>query len=110
MENTPFYVREFLNLPNESAGAYIIASVDNDCDGKDKHCWHNASFDISDCNRVISLYFGMSSYKERKNSFHKIELLIDTLIDFREAMKEETKTLKRHAKDRREREVRSSSD
>jgi hypothetical protein len=38
---------------------------------------------ISDCINEINLEFSVSSYEVRENSLHKIETLIDALVQFR---------------------------
>ena len=38
---------------------------------------------ISDCINEINLEFSVSSYDRRENSLHKIETLIDALVEFR---------------------------
>lgn len=71
--------RKFLN--KKTGLAAIEAYIDLDkFDGG-----INASFDMSDCNRKISLDFYIYDYKEKSinDKLNKVELLIDELLDFR---------------------------
>jgi hypothetical protein len=82
-----FYRRTFLNRRGFNAGAYLIAEVElrPGRDGTDVH----ASFDVADCNRLVSLDFYVSSHdgpRERANVVHKARLLRDTLIAFTEQL------------------------
>lgn len=78
-----YEIREFLNLPGSHAGAYIIANVE---DTKGERGYPYLSLTISDCSRQIHLAFDLDSSEARRNDFHKIDLLINTLTDFRQAM------------------------
>ena len=80
-----FYRRSFLNRRGYNAGAYVIAEVElvASRDGTDVQ----ASVDIADCNRLVSLDFYVDCLDgagARGNALHKARLLRDTLIVFTE--------------------------
>jgi hypothetical protein len=85
-------IRKFLNKPGYHAGAYVLAEVDDSTKHKKgKHGWPYVHVDLTlaDCNRVVSFDFDLSSARQRANSLHKIDLLVDCLIQFREALRAE---------------------
>ena len=72
-----YYVREFLNLPGHNAGAYVLAEVVEEIT-EDNRRYTSATLDIADCNRKVSL--DLSTHpQERESTFHKLDLLIETL-------------------------------
>lgn len=78
------YVRKFLNSPGTHAGAYIIAKVTS-CSQDKKDGYINRAYcqlDLADCSRVISLDFGVGD----PSSLRKLDVLVDTLVRFREAL------------------------
>lgn len=85
-------IRKFLNKPGYHAGAYVLAEVeDSTKHKKGKHGWPYVHVDLTlaDCSRVVSFDFNLSSARDRANSLHKIDLLVDSLIQFRDALQAE---------------------
>lgn len=85
-------IRKFLNKPGFHAGAYVLAEVeDSTKHKKGKHGWPYVHVDLTlaDCSRVVSFDFDLSSAKDRANSLHKINVLVESLIQFREALRAE---------------------
>lgn len=85
-------IRKFLNKPGYHAGAYVLAEVeDSRKHKKRKHGWPYVHVDLTlaDCSRVVSFDFDLSSARRRANSLHKIDLLVDSLIQFRDALRAE---------------------
>lgn len=85
-------IRKFLNNRGYHAGAYVLAEVEDSTNHKKgKHGWPYVQVDLTlaDCSRVVSFDFDLSTAGHRANSFHKIDLMIDTLIRFREALRAE---------------------
>lgn len=85
-------IRRFLNRVDHEAGAYVIATAP-DSSTCPKSCEHNPwdpcrTFEvtISDCYRRITLDSSIDTAGERRNSHHKIEALIDSLEQFRDAL------------------------
>lgn len=73
------FVREFLNKPGFESTGFVFTEVTED------ETW--LSLTIGDCSRQISLTFNLGSEGASDNSFYKIDLLIDTLKQFRKAAK-----------------------
>ena len=85
-------IRKFLNRPGYHAGAYVLAEVeDSTKHDKGKHGWPYVHVDLTlaDCNRVVSFDFDLSSARQRANSLNKIDILVDTLIEFRDSLRAE---------------------
>lgn len=85
-------IRKFLNKPGFHAGAYVLAEVeDSRKHKKGKHRWPYVHVDLTlaDCSRVVSFDFDLSSARQRANSLHKINVLVDSLTQFRDALRAE---------------------
>lgn len=92
--------REFLNLPGFHEGAYVVAYIENTSERELEPCDYGDGYSnphprmllqIADCDRRIDLEFEIHSAHRRQNSFHKIQVLIDALEDFKAGMAEEAK-------------------
>ncbi|HJR45295.1 MAG TPA: hypothetical protein VJ927_06790 [Actinomycetota bacterium] len=84
--------RRFLNVLGYNAGAYILAVVeDSSRHVKGKHGWPYAEIDltIADCDRAVSFDFDLSTRGARRNSLRKIDIMIETLKAFRDALADE---------------------
>lgn len=79
-----FYRRRFLNRPKFQSGAHVIAEVERQVYNGNVDYYHTLR--ISDCNRVVSFDLSDSSSAERRNALFKLDTLISTLEDFREAV------------------------
>jgi hypothetical protein len=95
-------VRDFLNLPGFHAGAYIQAYVEDTSDrGLDEHAGDTYNprprilLEIADCSERIDLEFEIYNALNRKNSFHKIDTLIEGLQRFRAGLAAESTEYKR---------------
>ena len=87
-------VRRFLNVLGYNAGAYILAVVEDSSKHQERpDSWPFVEIDLTlaDCGRVVSFDFDLNSRGSRRNSLRKIDIMIDTLTAFREALKEEAK-------------------
>lgn len=86
-------VRRFLNRPGHHGGAYVIAVVPDSSSCTDQGCDHRWCSDpelaISDCDRVIRLEFSRHDASARRNSLHKLDVLLDALTRFRAALESE---------------------
>lgn len=96
--------REFLNLPGFHADAYVVAYVEDTEEReiqKSYSTWRNPEprliLEISDCSNRISLEFELDNALNRKNSFHKIDTLIEVLTEFRAGLAAESPLVKRRA-------------
>ena len=87
-----FRKRRFLNTLGYNAGAYILAVVEDSSNhDQDEHGWPFVDIDLTlgDCGRIVSFDFDLSTRGARRNSLRKIDILIDTLVAFRGALREE---------------------
>lgn len=85
-------IRKFLNKHGFHAGAYVLAEVeDSRKHTKGEHRWPYVHVDLTlaDCSRVVSFDFDLSSARQRANSLHKINVLVDSLTQFRDALRAE---------------------
>jgi hypothetical protein len=84
------HIRRFLNRRGFHAGAFIQAVVPDSTTCREAGCQHRWCVDpvlrISDCYRVASFDFDLDTPGARQNSLYKIDVLIETLIQFREAL------------------------
>lgn len=83
-----YYRRTFLNRPGHHASAFIYATV-SCTKADDQEC---ASFEltIGDCYRSISLSIDAYSQEAATNSLYKLDTLIETLTEYREAFRHES--------------------
>jgi hypothetical protein len=65
-----------------------LAEVESSDKGKER--FGNYLLTIADCRRSIRLEFFLGTEENRRRSLKKINLLIDTLIRFRDALKRES--------------------
>lgn len=88
-----FSKREFLNLPGHHSMANIVASITNEREENIEkgERWIDIHLGIADCNRTISLAIDYYSKEDRDNALHKVDTLINTLTEFREALEKELK-------------------
>lgn len=85
-------IRKFLNRPGYHAGAYVLAEVEDSTKhkkGKHGGPYVHVDLTLADCSRVVSFDFDLSSAKQRANSLHKINVLVDSLTQFRDALRAE---------------------
>lgn len=90
-DKTVFKKRKFLN----KNGYYSMAAI---CASIDISTWKNSEggvvtsiypeISIADCSRKITLDFDINTKGSRKNSFYKLNLLIDTLTEMRDKLEE----------------------
>lgn len=82
-----FYRREFLNQPGHHTTGHILAYIEKT--EPTKHWSGSIEFTLADCSRQISLSFDIDDEADRANSLHKLDLLIDSLQQFKKAFEEE---------------------
>jgi len=82
-----FHKRTFLNPISTGHTSFIDALVETSYNGSDKLI--NCLLTIADCKRLIRLEFLLSSKEHRRRSLKKINLLIDILTRFRDALVKE---------------------
>jgi len=81
--NYRFYRREFLNNPGHHSTGHILAYVEETT--VEKNWSGDINFTLADCNRQINLSFDIDDAEERANSLYKMDLIIKSLQEFREA-------------------------
>ena len=82
-----FRKRAFLNPASTGQTSYILAEVESSQDGAYK--WGHYMLKLADCRQRIQLEFFLSTKTARRISLKKINLLIDVLTRFRDALAEE---------------------
>jgi hypothetical protein len=84
--------RFWLNRDPDWHGFMVIEVRDNTprldkAARKKERCWHyGPSFTLADCGKKIELDFSLDKAVDRKRSIRKINLIVDALNEFREAL------------------------
>lgn len=87
MEKYRYYRREFLNSPGFHSTAFILATVER-TRPRDAGCAY-VTFELSDCWRKLSLSIDSDDPETRANDLAKLDLVIETLMQFRRAVRVE---------------------
>ena len=82
-----FRKRAFLNSASTNHTSHILAFVESSHDGAYEYGTNVVH--IGDCKRAIMLEFFLGNARYRRLSLRKINLLIDVLTQFREALAKE---------------------
>lgn len=82
-----FRKRVFLNPISTGSTSYILAEVESSQEGEYPLGVYHLI--IADCYRKIRLHFSLSCARDRRQSLKKINLLIEVLTRFRDALKRE---------------------
>ena len=77
----------FLNPISTGHTSYILAEVESSDSGDYK--WGHYMLTLADCRRLIQLEFFLGTKQARRISLKKINLLIDVLTRFRDALAKE---------------------
>jgi hypothetical protein len=85
--NYTFRKRLFLNPVSSNTTSYIFAFVESSRNGEDK--WGGNLIVIADCHRAIELEFCLGNARHRDLSLKKIDALINTFTQFRDALTKE---------------------
>jgi hypothetical protein len=106
--------RAFLNLAGIHDGAYVFAYVEDtserglECSEYDERLSNvhpRIILEIADCSERINLSFEIYSALRRKNSFQKIDTLIEALTEFRAGLVEECTVYRRRERELAEQEA-----
>src|SRR5918996_5112096 len=84
MNNSFFRKRMFLASVSTGTTSFILAEVESSRGGEYK--WGHYMLTIADCRRRIQLEFFLGTKQARRRSLRKINLLIDVLTRFRDAL------------------------
>ena len=82
-----FRKRSFLNPASTDQTSYIHAVVESTHDGE--YPWGTNMLTIADCKRAVQLEFFLGTRRARRISLAKIDLLINVLTRFRDALAKE---------------------
>jgi len=93
-----FHKRTFLNPVSTGLTSFIDALVEHSFNGSDSLI--NCLITIADCRRVIRLEFFLANKEHRRRSLAKINLLIETLTGFRDALVKESKLIENFKRDK----------
>ncbi|HKU74443.1 MAG TPA: hypothetical protein VJR02_11025 [Pyrinomonadaceae bacterium] len=88
-----FRKRSFLNPISTGHTSYILAEAESSDNGT--YRWGNYLVTIADCKRIIRLEFFLGNARSRRRSLAKINLLIDVLTSFRDALVREIAAIER---------------
>jgi hypothetical protein len=102
-------IRKFLNLQGFNAGAYILAEVEDSSASDDDRPYVDVNLTLADCSRSVSFDFDIGSAPARRNSLRKLNVMIDSLLEFREALVAEAELAKRRELQERRRSGRPSA-
>jgi len=91
-----FRKRTFLNPVSTLTTSYIHAWVEDSRNGEVKYGGNMII--IADCHRATEFEFCLGTKQHRRNSLAKLNLLIDTLTGFRDALTKESKLIENHKK------------
>lgn len=86
--------RAFLNPASTDHDSFIRAVVADSDNGRDM--WGTNMLTIADCYRRIQLEFFLGTKRERRRSLTKINLLINVLTRFRDALKRESDLIEKY--------------
>lgn len=108
-------VRKFLNRKGYNAQGFILARVSDTSTCRERNCSHewcrDIELSIGDCSRYVRLDFEVSGGPgQRRNSLHKIDLLVEVLTEFRDALRVEAEREAEYEKDRKAKERNSKKD
>jgi hypothetical protein len=84
------YIREFLNQPGFHSTGFIYAVVE-DTETDDARWGASVSLTLGDCSKQVSFAFDMDDARGRENTIYKVDLILDTLTRFKEALVPEIK-------------------
>jgi len=86
-----FRKRTFLNPESTNTTSHILAYVESSHGGEQK--WGGNILILADCHRSVAFEFCLGNAEHRRLSLKKINLMIDTLSGFRDALTTESKLI-----------------
>src|SRR5215470_9470735 len=88
-----FRKRFFLNPISTSHTSYIYVEAESSRDGE--YSYGNYLLTLADCRRIVRLEFLLSTKQYRRMSLKKLDLLINVLTAFRDAIQKEIALIER---------------
>src|SRR5918993_926455 len=93
--NNPFFrKRVFLASISTGHTSYVLAEVESSRGGE--HKWGHCMLTIADCRRRIQLEFFLGTVRARRESLKKLDLLLQVLGTFRNALISEAQAITEH--------------
>jgi len=89
-----FRKRTFLNPESTNTTSHILAYVESSHGGEQK--WGGNILILADCHRSVAFEFCLGNAEHRRLSLKKINLMIETLCGFRDALTTESKLIEKH--------------
>ena len=93
MRNLFFRKRSFLSPTSTGHASYILVEAESSQNGEYK--WGTYMLTIADCRRRIQLEFFLGTKRARRTSIAKINLLIEMLTRFRDALLKENELIEK---------------
>ena len=94
MKTYTFRKRTFLNPESTITPSHILVFVESSRDGENK--WGGNWLILADCHRSVQFEFCLGNAEHRRLSLQKINLMIETLSGFRDALTTESKLIEKH--------------
>ena len=91
MKNSFFRKRVFLSSISTGHTSYILPEVESSRGGEYK--WGHCMLTIADCRRRIQLEFFLGTVRARRESLKKLDLLLQVIGSFRNALLTEAKVI-----------------
>jgi hypothetical protein len=85
--------RAFLASVSTRTTSYVFAEVESSHDGEYRHGHYMLT--LADCKRQVQIEFCLGTARDRQQSLAKIDLLIEILSDFRDALNAEAKLIEK---------------
>ena len=91
MKSKFFRKRVFLASISTGHTSYVLAEVESSRGGENK--WGHCMLTIADCRRRIQLEFFLGTVRARRESLRKLDLLLQVLGSFRNALLKEAQAI-----------------
>jgi len=91
MKSKFFRKRVFLASISTGHTSYVLAEVESSRGGENK--WGHCMLTIADCRRRIQLEFFLGTVRARRESLRKLDLLLNVLGSFRNALLTEARAI-----------------
>jgi hypothetical protein len=91
MKSKFFRKRVFLASISTGHTSYVLAEVESSRGGENK--WGHCMLTIADCRRRIQLEFFLGTVRARRESLRKLDLLLQVLGSFRNALLKEAQSI-----------------
>ena len=90
-----FRKRQFLNPITSDANSFIAVVADSSDDGM--YTVGNYILTLADCKRIVEIEFPLGNVQLQKQSWKKLNLIVETLTEFQDALKKELELIQKAA-------------